>query len=218
MLSSNERSRFSRVVVFVGVFALGTSAFAGQTQKGSAAWGSSSKAPVGVAAPVTKQEASALTLASAVFPKDAKRGMVYDGLEIPAVGGPCADGGLLEISGTDSCTHGPDSAPAGVDVRNRVAPLSAKQLLSPTPQALFCEGDGVSGNRTEVMYVRASDQPDRYATYVASIRAWAEGVDDIYSASAAETGGDRHVRFVTTAGAGCEISVLNVVLSPTIQN
>ena len=38
---------------------------------------------------------------------------------------------------------------------------------------------------------------DRYATYEASFRSWAARMDQIVNNSAAQTGGTRHVRFVT---------------------
>jgi len=61
--------------------------------------------------------------------------------------------------------------------------------------------------------VHASDVADRYATYLASFRTWAAAADAIYSASAAETGGYRRIRFVHDAN--CDLSVLDVSVSPT---
>jgi hypothetical protein len=86
-----------------------------------------------------------------------------------------------------------------------------------TPGLNVCEGDNVSGDRTLVMYVRASDVPDRFATFQASIQQWAADADRIYSTSAVETGGTRRIRFRTFVdGSGiCQIDVFNVVLSPT---
>ncbi|MDP9382342.1 MAG: hypothetical protein M3Q29_19830 [Chloroflexota bacterium] len=119
------------------------------------------------------------------------------------------------------CTHGPDTPPPGKNVRLdtppiRFTPQTALPDQEPkggTPQLNICEGDGVTGNRTQVMYVRASDVPDRFGTFLPSIRQWAADADKIYSTSAVETSGTRRIRFVTEAG--CQINVLNVVLSPT---
>lgn len=147
------------------------------------------------------------------FAKDAARGLVYDGLESTARGSACAKAGLLRVAATGGCTHGPDPASVGVDVHESVAPLSASVIEATPP--ITCVGDGTSGYRTEVMYVRASDRVDRYDTYVASIGAWAREADQIYSTSAAETGGDRRVRFVHTAGQPCEVIVRNVVIPPS---
>jgi hypothetical protein len=76
-----------------------------------------------------------------------------------------------------------------------------------------CYGDGVSGKRVQAVYVRAADKPDRYADVVGLIGQWAANVDRTFADSAAETGGVRHVRWVT--GAGCELVVQRVQLSVT---
>lgn len=95
-----------------------------------------------------------------------------------------------------------------------------RTVRSSTPTATsglnVCEGDGFSGDRTLVMYVRASDVADRFATFQASIQQWAADADRIYSKSAVETGGTRRIRFRTVVSGGvCQIDVFNVVLSPT---
>ncbi|MEU3727698.1 RICIN domain-containing protein, partial [Streptomyces sp. NPDC031705] len=59
------------------------------------------------------------------------------------------------------------------------------------------------------MYVHGPGR-DRYAEYVASFRKWAADADLIYAASAKETGGVRHIRYVTAAD--CTPSVLNIEL------
>ena len=80
--------------------------------------------------------------------------MVLDGLEqVPD--SVCTTG--LRVSGTDLCTHGPDPAPAGVDIRKSVEPVPPDQLK---PHAVQCNGDGNSGLRTQVIYARASDVAD----------------------------------------------------------
>ena len=82
---------------------------------------------------------------------------------------------------TGVCTHGPDLAPVGRDVRKgrAVATLrKAAGLTTPagtartTPGtvtlpadgsgAVVCDGDGVSGRRVQVLYVVAADRPDRF--------------------------------------------------------
>jgi len=138
------------------------------------------------------------------------RGLIYDGLE-RATQGLCA--GLFRVKsvvGLESCTHGPDAAPDGVDVSKSAAPVAPGDA-APGAGSIQCSGDGVSGKRVQVMYVRASDRPDRFATYLASIRQWAIDADTIYNQSAAETGGIRRVRFVHDAN--CVLSVLNVTLA-----
>ncbi|WP_432142974.1 RICIN domain-containing protein [Streptomyces sp. bgisy084] len=75
---------------------------------------------------------------------------------------------------------------------------------------VVCDGDGSSGNRVQVLYVHAPGN-DRFAEYVASFKKWAAEADVIYNESAKETGGKRHIRFVTEAD--CTTNVLNVELS-----
>jgi hypothetical protein len=76
------------------------------------------------------------------------------------------------------------------------------------PTGVVCDGDGTSGKRVQVLYVRAASTVSRFAQYLESFRTWAAGVDKIYEASAEETGGSRHVRFVTTAD--CQVDVQEV--------
>jgi len=126
---------------------------------------------------------------------DVARGMVYSGLR-SARTGPCT--GLFEVVDVPftMCTHGPDAPPAGLDVHRSVLPLPARSadLVAPTALAV-CEGDGTTGRRVEVLYVHGSN--NRYNQFLETFRTLAEGVDTIFNASAQETGGERHVRYVT---------------------
>ncbi|WP_067502850.1 RICIN domain-containing protein [Actinoplanes sp. TFC3] len=71
-----------------------------------------------------------------------------------------------------------------------------------------CAADGSSGKRIQVLYLHEFGTPSRYSDYAGSIRTWAAGVDEIYDASAAETGGSRHIRYVTTPQ--CRVDVAEV--------
>jgi len=75
-------------------------------------------------------------------------------------------------------------------------------------QNVACAGDGRSGRRVQVLYLHAFGTPSRYTDYLGSIRTWAAGVDQIYDASAGETGGSRHIRYVTTPQ--CKVDVAEV--------
>ncbi|RIK36365.1 MAG: hypothetical protein DCC55_27490 [Chloroflexi bacterium] len=112
----------------------------------------------------------------------------------------CGPGGY-RIEETELCTHGPDSSPQG---DGEVAMAGAN--LAP----IICEGDGVSGKRVQVLYVRTESAPERYAQYLSSFRAWAAEADAIYNESAQITGGQRRIRFVTNDT--CEIDIPVVVL------
>ncbi|GAA2498276.1 RICIN domain-containing protein [Winogradskya humida] len=73
-----------------------------------------------------------------------------------------------------------------------------------------CEADGRSGKRVQVLYLHEFGTPSRYSEYAGSIRNWSAGVDAIYDQSAAETGGSRHIRYVTTPQ--CRVDVHEVQL------
>jgi hypothetical protein len=143
-------------------------------------------------------------------PNQPARGLVYDGL-VKSTRADCPNGYLVRtpISKRPLCTHGPDPIPLGATAEASVAPLAENLAAA----QVVCDGDGQSGKRIQVMYVRAADQPDRYDQYLNSIQQWAAGADQIYNLSAAETGGERHLRFVHDAN--CMPVVENVVLSPT---
>ncbi|MER7770916.1 hypothetical protein [Kitasatospora sp. NPDC096140] len=86
-----------------------------------------------------------------------------------------------------AATPSPSKAPAGTEV--------------------VCDGDGTTGFRVQVLYVHGPDQ-DQFAAYKNSMKKWAADVDVIYRASAEQTGGNRHVRYVTDAD--CTASVLDI--------
>ena len=139
------------------------------------------------------------------------RGVVFADLDVAGEDSPCA--GMLEVRGNGprSCTHGPDPTPMGVDVRT---PRSTAELMGTTAAATAgvpCYGDGTSGKRVQAVYVRAADKPDRYDSLVGLIGQWAANTDRVFADSAAETGGIRHVRWVTDAG--CNLVVERAQLS-----
>lgn len=171
---------------------------------------------------------------------DAARGKVYHGLA-KADAAHCKGRGFYVTEQPSVCTHGPDLAPVGTDVRKKRSSTELKlaggraRLLAGGPAdlagatlgtavpptdgtgAIVCEGDGVSGPRTQVLYVRASDVPSRFAALKDTFGSYMLAMDGKLNASAQETGGSRHVRFVTepsTTGA-CQLSVREVVVSPT---
>ena len=161
----------------------------------------------------------------AVPADDARRGLVHRDLRPGRPGGPCASGFELGAEGSGRCTHGPDPAPPGVDVRRErpVAELAAAARVAeeqaavtvgePGAGSLLCLDDGVSGNRVQAVYAVASDRADRFAQVSPFLPVWAEAADRAFNASAAETGGTRHVRWVTNPD--CTLSIQRVVLSPT---
>ena len=147
-------------------------------------------------------------------PPDRSRGLVYDGL-LPGLG--VCPGAYRVQSDNDlvRCTHGPDPAPIAMNVAYSVGPItdSSGTLNS---ASVVCDGDGVSGPRVQVLYVHASNVPDQYASFLPSFQQWIAGVEAVFQNSAAQTGGARHVRFVTDAS--CAPIILDVALTTTGAN
>jgi hypothetical protein len=143
---------------------------------------------------------------------DRAHGYVWSGL---SAGGAC--GPAYEVANAPGlCSHGPDAAPSGetVDARPTTSELQETAAASSTTSSsagVPCYGDGVTGNRVQAVYAVASDVTDRYADIAPLVAQWAGAVDGVFADSAAETGGVRHVRWVTTAG--CSLDVLHVQLS-----
>jgi PKD repeat protein len=181
---------------------------------------------------------------------DSARGLVFDGLRPGRADGSCAGGYEIEAGNATLCTHGPDPAPPGLDVRvpRSIAELTLQTLSLPTVSSPTASdgspvgegtivhdhsiaaaadadgssaaaeammpviGDGTSGNRVLAVYAVASDQPDRYDEVAPLIANWAAHIDAMVNQSAALTGGERHVRFVTDASGS--LVVAKVVLPP----
>lgn len=126
----------------------------------------------------------------------------------PAAEDPAAtqDGGRPQDAPAADAGSTKDSAPAPA-----AAPSAGERAVAagPAGQTVQCEGDGTTGNRVQVVYVHGPGR-DRFSEYAASFRKWAADADLIYSASAQETGGVRHIRYVTNAD--CTPTVLNIEL------
>jgi len=156
---------------------------------------------------------SAAASGSASDPVDVpRRGVVHEGLEPAPPSSACAGLLVVSVDGRDICTHGPDAAPDGVDVRQRRAPERAPTAAE-GPSPFACFGNGSSGPRVQVIYARAANVADRFAAYSASFATWTARVEQMVQASAAETGGVRHVRFLTDPA--CNLVIDRVVMSAT---
>ncbi len=165
-------------------------------------------------------------------PDNPGRGLVWDGLAPGRAEHRCL--GLFEIRGRADevlgCTHGPDPAPAGVDVRVPVeagtlaGTAAALPMPAPGPgtngDGIACTGDGTSGYRVEAIYATAGGT-DRYGEIAPLIQtSYAPFVEWQYRMSAVETGGEVHVPFVTAASStsGCSVIVRHEALSTTADD
>jgi hypothetical protein len=176
---------------------------------------------------------TAIAPAAANEPGAAARGQVVKSL-VRATSSDCD--GLLAGVRSRVCTHGPDPAPAGRDVRKRrsigelrrAAGLGAPDgtarttagTINPTTDgsgAIVCSGDGVSGKRVQVLYVVAADRPDRYLSLVDALGQYTLRADGQLNASALNSGAVRHFRFVTAGdgAGGCVLDVQRVAIGAT---
>ncbi|MBV9411704.1 MAG: hypothetical protein JO148_08910, partial [Acidimicrobiia bacterium] len=124
---------------------------------------------------------------------------------------------MFALVSTGDCTHGPDPAPAGIDVRLRRTTFakgtSSGGSTAAGSTSVPCYGSGSDGMRVQALYVHAADVSDRYSQVVSTIRAGAADADAVFNNSAAETGGVRHIRFVTDGS--CNLVVQDVQVSTT---
>jgi hypothetical protein len=170
----------------------------------------------------------AIAPAAASEPSPAARGQILKAL---VRGGTPSCDGLFAGVKSKVCTHGPDPAPAGRDVRKsrsigelrRAAGLDAAAgtarttpgTVTPTTDgsgAIVCSGDGVSGKRVQVLYVVAADRPDRYLSLVDALGQYTIRADGQLNTSARKSGAVRHFRFVTDGdgSGGCVLNVQRV--------
>jgi hypothetical protein len=149
------------------------------------------------------------------------RGIVLKGLQRADRNSPCRGGfELLLPGGRVGCSHGPDPAPPGRDVREPLSLGDIAALTSGDPGSgsttgsdqVVCTGDGVDGNRVQAIYAYPANGADNYDAVAPYIRQWAALADRVINASAAETGGIRHVRYVTDVN--CQVDVAKVALTP----
>jgi hypothetical protein len=148
-------------------------------------------------------------------------GLVFHGLTAARPNGPCGEGFEVRLpDNRTGCTHGPDPAPPGRDVRKPrdLGDITALSTGNPSgdpatgPSDVVCVGDGVDGNRVQAVYAYPADGADNYEAIAPYIRQWAAQADRIFNTSASETGGVRHIRYVTDVG--CQVDVAKVALSP----
>lgn len=110
---------------------------------------------------------------------------------------------LAEVDGTTLCTHGPDAP-----FTPQTAPPEG--VAPEATSGIQCYGNGTSGARVQLIYAHPAGV-DRFASLRPQMLVRAAQIDAIYNASAAQTGGRRHVRWVTDSA--CNLDVRNVTVS-----
>lgn len=142
------------------------------------------------------------------------RGLKYQGMVLGTSDLGCDNAYLIELETGPLCTHGPDPAPEGVDVRvSRDVEDTEKSFNNAfvKPASVSCTGDGQTGNRVQLVYARAADVADRYDQFAESFQQWSQGINGIISDSAAKTGGASQVRYVHDAQ--CVPNIMRIQLS-----
>lgn len=120
---------------------------------------------------------------------------------------PCP--GALQVvarlgDGPTMCTAGPAPEVASAAPGTGAVP----EVTS----GIQCYGDGTAGPRVQLIYAHPR-AIDRFATFAPTIERRAGQIEAIFDASAAQTGGHRHVRWVTDAN--CNVDVRSVVVPDT---
>ncbi len=151
----------------------------------------------------------------------AKKGLIYRGMVLGTSENGCPDGYQLINTGDKSiCTHGPDPAPDGIDVRVSRDPEDMETAFDSgsavKATSVSCTGDGQSGNRVQLIYARAVDKPDRFAAFHESFKLWAQQINDVIDESAAKTGGTAQIRFVHDSS--CVPSIINLEIPATADD
>ncbi|MDF9810946.1 hypothetical protein M2266_000177 [Streptomyces sp. SPB162] len=130
---------------------------------------------------------------------------------IPKAGGGKAPGGaelLSDVPATLDAAHpGKAVASAPPAATGSTGPAAKAAAAQDAASAVVCDGDGSTGNRVQVVYAHGPGA-NRFAEYLPSFKKWAHDSDVIYNASATETGGVRHIRYVTESD--CTVAVLNL--------
>ena len=117
----------------------------------------------------------------------------------------CAPGeAVAVVGGVELCSHGPDAGDLGAP--EGMAPPRPET----TPRSIACVGNGTSGARVQAVYARPQGRPDRYAALLPQLQVAAAEVEHIVARSAARTGGERHVRWVTSTRATSTTCTLDV--------
>ncbi|MEJ3744394.1 hypothetical protein WEI85_14000 [Actinomycetes bacterium KLBMP 9797] len=116
---------------------------------------------------------------------------------LPALMAALAAAGLL-VAGTAS---GGAAAPAGPDAIGwqieDPAPVAqdGPVTLAAAEGEVACDGDGVSGKRAQIVYVRETADADRLADFRATFQQFATQIDQAFIEAATATGGYRRVRW-----------------------
>jgi hypothetical protein len=204
---SKQQGRGFRLAAFALAFAIALSGFYASARSANP---DQPKTP-----DTTPKRVSGDDLTSGILTDVPMRGIVFDGLKRAAKKSRCRQGFVGRTAdGKKICTHGPDAAPEGIDVRDKphASELQAQEQAEAIgTKALPCYGDGQSGNRVQAIYAHVAGASDRSSQVIPLISSWAANVDNAFNESARQTGGVRHVLWATNSN--CSLVVESVELS-----
>ncbi len=92
-----------------------------------------------------------------------------------------------------------------------------RQAPAAASAAVACEGDGVSGKRVQLLYIRGDADPDRFNQLLPEFRARITNLNFRFASSSDPFGGHREVRFVQNPST-CEPTIDTVVLPQAAVN
>lgn len=125
---------------------------------------------------------------------------------VPAVDLACGDSGLVVaavLDGDTLCTTGPEPGERAPAAGAPVAEASA---------GIQCYGDGAGGPRVQLVYAHPPSV-NRLSSLRPTMVTRAAQMEAIFAKSAAQTGGQRHIRWATDAN--CNLTVLDVTVDAT---
>ncbi len=123
--------------------------------------------------------------------------------------GACSSVGLVPagtIDGATLCTTGPEPGDPALTP-------AAGDALTEATAGIQCYGNGANGARVQFVYAHPASV-NRLASFLPMMRTRAAQMDAIFNTSAAQTGGQRHIRFHTDAN--CNVDVLSVTVDPAV--
>lgn len=131
----------------------------------------------------------------------------------------CRDKWNTALTNPSNSTVNPSpAAPASPAAPTNPSPAAPTAPPLPAAAKIACEGDGVSGYRTQLVYLHFEGEPDRLNQKRTEIESMAVRVDQMMLNSAKKTGGVRRIRYVHSNNpSNCVLDIQKITLSKSDQ-
>ena len=131
----------------------------------------------------------------------------------------CRDKWNTALTNPSNRTVNPSpAAPASPAAPTNPSPAAPTAPPLPASAKIACEGDGVSGYRTQLVYLHFEGEPDRLNQKRTEIESMAVRVDQMMLNSAKKTGGVRRIRYVHSNNpSNCVLDIQKITLSKSDQ-